>query len=237
MLKAFYKTWRFWFIISLLSIALILAINRYQLNQKLKVERLRTKLSSDLHDEVSGLLSGIAMQSELLEIMTTDEKNKSKLGSIAKVSRSAMSRMSDVIWSIDARKDTVGDLLTRMSEHAMDILNPLNIEWKIAVENIDKKNKIPVLLRENLYFIYKEAINNIGKHSAANQVHISFGNYDKQFKMTIHNNGAAKVVPQKSHKKGQGTANMKMRADKINATLTKKTTKGYTVVLTRKPFA
>lgn len=236
-LKVFYMTWQFWLLASLLLGILIHVFNKYQLNQKLKVERLRTKLSSDLHDEVSGLLSGIAMQSELLEMVTTDEKTKPKLGGIAKVSRSAMSRMSDVIWSIDSRKDKVTDLLERMSGHAMDILSPLDIEWKLEVTNIDEQRKMPVLLRENIYFIFKEAINNIGKHAETTKVHISFSNHHKQFKMTIHNNGEAKVVVNKSHKKGQGTANMIMRAQKIDASLTKDNSDGYTVTLTRKAFA
>jgi len=188
-LKAFYKTWQFWLLISVLTGVLMQAFNHYQLNQKLKVERLRTKLSSDLHDEVSGLLSGIAMQSELLEMVTSDEQNKSKLGSIAKVSRSAMSRMSDVIWSIDSRKDKVSDLIERMSEHARDILSPLDIDWKLKTENMEEQRKMPVLLRENLYFIFKEAINNIGKHAETTKVSINLGNHNKQFEMTIYNNG------------------------------------------------
>ncbi len=236
-LKVFYKTWQFWLLVSFLIGVLIHVINRYQLKQKLNVERLRTKLSSDLHDEVSGLLSGIAMQSELLEMMTSDEKNKAKLGNIAKVSRSAMSRMSDVIWSIDSRRDKVSDLLVRMSEHAMDILDPLNIEWKIETINIKEEQKMPVLLRENLYFIFKEAINNIGKHADTTKVHISFGNQNKQFKMSIHNNGQAKKIDNKTHKKGQGSENMLMRAKKIDAKLSKETSDGYTIMLTRKPFA
>ena len=236
-LEAFYKRWQFWLLISLLLGVILQVFNEYQLEQKLKVERIRTKLSSDLHDEVSGLLSGIAMQSELLEMVTSDTKNKPKLNTITKISRSAMGRMSDVIWSIDSRNDKVEDLIARMSEHAMDILDPLEISWKSTINNLNRNKKMPVLLRENLYFIYKEAINNIGKHTDATIVNISLANENKQFILTIHNNGKAKASIDKSNKQGQGTANMKMRAEKIGATLTRQTTNGFTVQLTMPSFA
>ncbi len=236
-LEAFHNTWQFWLLISLILGGMLQVFNEYQLKQKIKVERIRTKLSSDLHDEVSGLLSGIAMQSELLEMVTSDFKNKPKLNTITKISRSAMSRMSDVIWSIDSRNDKVEDLIARMSEHAMDILNPLDISWQLKVEKTNPKKKMPVLLRENLYFIYKEAINNIGKHANATSVTIQFGNENKVFRLVIHNNGQPKPLSDKSKKQGQGTANMKMRAEKIGATLTLSDAVGFTVKLTMPSFA
>ncbi len=53
------------------------------------MERLRTKISSDLHDDVGGLLSGLAMQTELLEY-TAAEKDKPKLKRISDMSRNPM---------------------------------------------------------------------------------------------------------------------------------------------------
>lgn len=236
-LQAFYKTWQFWLIVSLILGGLLQWFNDYQLKQKLQVERIRTKLSSDLHDEVSGLLSGIAMQSELLAMTTSDTPNKPKLNKITKISRAAMGRMSDVIWSIDSRKDSVEDLLDRMSEHAMDILDPLEINWELIVSNINRKKKMPVLLRENLYFIYKEAINNIGKHAETSNVTIKFVKERKQFILSVHNDGQPKQLVDKSNKKGQGTNNMEMRAKKIGAKLTRQTVNGFTIELCMPPFA
>jgi streptogramin lyase len=65
--KFFYQTPSF-----ILSCVLFLGliaygIFRYILNQQIRMERLRTKISSDLHDEVSGLLAGIAIQSDIFK--------------------------------------------------------------------------------------------------------------------------------------------------------------------------
>jgi two-component sensor histidine kinase len=232
--QAFHKSWQFWVICMVLLACLIQFFNQYKLEQKIKLERIRTKLSSDLHDEVSGLLAGIAMQSEMLEMQEKEEKNKILLNKIATTSRSAMSRMGDVIWSIDSRKDKIQDLIARMTEHAMDILDPLEIDWEMKVEKINLDKKIPFLLRQNLYFIFKEAINNIGKHANPNKVLIKIGHEKHHFVLSIFNDGEKKIDMRKSNKTGQGLLNMEMRAKKIDAHLERNLEGGYGIILKRK---
>ena len=118
----FYKTWWFYLLATIFIGGLAWAVFHYLLEQRLKVERIRMKLSSDLHDEMSGLLSGIAMQTDILQMMTADAESQSRLKIIGEVSRKAMSKMSDVIWSIDSRKDRITDLIQRMQEHADEML-------------------------------------------------------------------------------------------------------------------
>ncbi|MCB0595661.1 MAG: hypothetical protein H6557_03435 [Lewinellaceae bacterium] len=240
MKPAFVQT--IWFILLCIvagsAIAYVIFQNR--LEQRLQVERLRTKLSSDLHDELSGLLSGIAMQTDVLQMQAADEKIQERLKQIGDVSRRAMSKMSDVIWSIDSRKDKVEDLLHRMREHADEMLVPLDIVYQMHISKIDRQKKIPVTLRQNLYFIVKEAINNIAKHSSGNKVNITLKNEGPDFVMIIRDNGGPSPGRGKLNgkKTGQGLANLAMRAQRIKADLDiEQGEEGYTVRLRRKKFA
>lgn len=238
--QIFYKT--SWFILTLaVSVAaLIYFLVNYRLNQKLKVERLRTKLSSDLHDELSGLLSGIAMQTDVLQMTAKDQHSMDRLKNIGEVSRMAMSKMSDVIWSIDSRKDKVDDLIQRMQEHANEILSPLNISYEFKIGKIERQHKMPVNIRQDLYFIYKEAVNNIAKHSNASKAEIHFGNVESHFEMLVKDNGPLENgVPKAkiTSKTGQGLTNLKMRAQRLKADLQIKRDKGYTIQLSMKKFA
>ncbi len=237
--RSFYQTIWFWLIIVGILSGVAYAAFRYQWEQKLQVERFRTKLSSDLHDELSGLLSGIAMQTDMLQMMTEDETTKSRLRHIGEVSRKAMSKMSDVIWSIDSRKDKMGDLLLRMREHADDILLPLNIKYAFEAKKIDPQHRIPPTTRQELYLIFKESINNIAKHSNANLVNVNLQNSDGFFIMEIQDNG--KGIP-KGHNgngshSGQGLSNIKMRARRISAKVEIIKNQGYTVKLKMRRFA
>jgi ligand-binding sensor domain-containing protein len=210
-----YKRWWFILLVLLLLLGVVFAIFKYQLEQQLQVERFRTKLSSDLHDEVSGLLSGIAMQTDVLQMLVKDE-----------------------IWSIDSRKDKIEDFINRMQEHADDILLPLNIHYDLHIGQIDMSQKIPVGIRQDLYFIYKESINNVAKHSNASRVNIELGNVGYHFEMLIKDNGNGQNEAKMngSNKKGQGISNLKMRAKRIQADLILENNRGYTVQLKMKKF-
>ncbi len=237
--KFFYQ--QAWFIILFIILLGLVAygIFRYILNQQIRLERLRTKISSDLHDEVSGLLAGIAIQSDILKLKSRDEDHKNKLRQIGEVSRKAISKMGDVIWSIDSRNDRVEDLLQRMKEHLMEVLNPKDIAYYIETQKINPKAKIPVNVRQDLYLIFKEAINNIAKHSDASEVTVRLSTEGKSFKMMVQDNGSSKIGHKngKFHrKKGQGMANMRMRAHRLKGDLVISNRKGYMINLSIKKF-
>lgn len=228
----FYNTIIFYFIFFVLLGGVIYAAMRYRLMQQLKMERIRTQLASNIHDEVSGLLAGIALQSDVLQWDVTEPTIIEKLKVVAEVSRKAMSKLHDVIWSADARRDHVEDLLIRMQEHAYDVLTPLNITYEIKIVNINRQALIPVPIRPDLYFIFKEAINNVAKHVKEGNVVVHLRNEGSFFIMDIIDNGA--IPPQENQSSGQGLKNMMMRAKRIKATLTTAWNDGFQVTLKMK---
>lgn len=222
------------FILSLLGFVL-----RAKLLERLRSEQLRTQLSSDIHDEVSGLLAGITLQAELLKNYTEDAKLQSRLHTVGEAGRSAMSKMSDVIWSIDSRRDTLGDLLQRMQEHADEVLLPLEIRYDFKATGFDESKSVQGNVRQDVYFIFKEAINNIARHSNATRVDIRLEQSAAGFEIYIKDNGT-KVEDDAStasstslgtrvraKKKGQGKDNMRMRATRLKGVLEMKDEEGY----------
>lgn len=235
----FERTW-FLVLISLVFAGLIMAFLQMRSQERLRNEKLRTQLSSDIHDEVSGLLAGITLQSELLQSYTDDDLVKKRLIGVGEAGRKAMSKMSDVIWSIDSRRDTIGDLLQRMQEHADDMLLPLDIRYSFKIDGLsDKSRKLIGSKRQDLYFIYKEAINNIARHSNASKASIFIGNRGAEFEMVIKDNGTSgkEIDVKKSAKSGQGLANLQMRAKRLDATIEVSKKAGYAIHLRMKRFA
>ena len=239
-----------WFqILIILAFAgMIIWIFQSKLHERLRNEKLRTQLSSDIHDEVSGLLAGITLQAELLKGRTDDATMQSKLDRVGEAGRAAMSKMSDVIWSIDSRRDTIGNLLQRMQEHADEVLLPIDIRYDFTDKGVDAKRQLSGNIRQDLYFIYKEAINNIARHSNATKVDIELTQSGQVFELFIRDNGykevdiieqgggAADVKARATHrvrreKTGQGKDNMRMRAGRLGGELTIDDREGYTLVL------
>lgn len=230
----FYQTWWFYLACLCLISGIIYGFFKYRIAQILKVERLRTRIASDLHDDVGGILSGLAMQSEILEL-TAKEEEKEKLRQIADMSRSAMSGMRDTVWAIDSRKDKFEDLIDRMREHAEEVLTPKDFRFDINENQISMTLDLPPLIRQNIYLIYKEAITNIAKHSNGDFVDIDIEMDKSNFEMHIHDNGK---FENKSYKTtGLGLSNMKMRAKNLDGELRINTDAGYEITLKIPSFA
>lgn len=67
-------------------------------------------------------------------------------------------------------------------------------------------------VKENLYLIFKEAVNNIAKYSNGNKVDITMYSSNSDFKFTIHDNGDSGKSGKKT---GHGLRNMEMRAQRM----------------------
>ncbi len=229
----FYKTWWFYLLVLGLVGGIGYRISRYRHHRLLEMERMRTRIASDLHDEVGSMLSGLSMQAELLEMNAT-EKDRPRIEHIGDISRSAVSKMRDLVWSIDSRRDKMKNLLERMQEQATDLLQPQDISCHFKLGELPLEKKLPVDLRQHLFLIFKEALTNITRHSNASEVTVRFGNFNGRFVMSIHDNGD---LPQKDRvSTGLGLSNMEMRAGKLGAKLEVERSGGFTILLSMKPL-
>ncbi|MBI5856712.1 MAG: hypothetical protein HZB42_03595 [Sphingobacteriales bacterium] len=232
MKQVWYK--KSWVIVlfSLLAVAAIIGFLRFRFNQKIKRQKdladLRTKISSDLHDDVGTILSGLAMQSQMLTYSAKEEQKES-LNEISNMSRDAMEQMRDTVWAMDSRKDKYENLIDRMRAYAEKNLSMKNLTHEFIIENVDSKKFINPEKRQTIYLIFKEAITNILKHSDGNHVAIHFTGEKNKLRLSVHDNGSKKPA---SHSDGLGLSNMKMRAEKIGVTLNVKHNEGFIIELT-----
>ncbi len=229
--QIFFKTW--WFISGLILLigAMVYAFARYRLQRLLEMERMRTRIAGDLHDEVGSMLSGLAMQAEIMELDQgkTDAK---RLHRISEISRLTLSKMRDVVWSIDSRRDQVKDLLDRMRENAEEMLTPRDIIFRFDLGELPLEKKLPVDERQHLFLFYKEAITNVAKHANATTVTIRFGQYGDHFELSVHDNGTYATTNTPSS--GFGMQNLEMRAKKLGAAFLLNKVDGFKVGLRMK---
>jgi signal transduction histidine kinase len=227
---AFYQTWLFKGLIFLMIFAVAYFFWRAKLAKIRREHQLRTAIASDLHDEIGSALTRISISSELLSMQ--DHNESPVLERISTDSKKAIASISDIIWSIDARNDNFEDLVLRMREHASNMLDSPAYEMSFVTAGLESIHSIPQVLRQNLYLIFKEAINNIARHSSAGKVLIELKNTSRSFSMTIKND-MKKADHRASDHTGQGLRNMQMRAKRMNAQLdTRQTGSGFELTMT-----
>lgn len=201
-----------------------------KLARRQELELLRVKISSDLHDDVGSILTGIAMQSEVMSLGKNEEEKK-PLSELSGMSRDAMDRMRDIVWALDSRKDKYENLIDRMRSFIRQSLGKKNIAHDFKLINIDASKFLNPNIRQQLYLIFKEAITNIVKHSDGTEVVITLAQDKEEFILIIHDNGSEKPL---ENSDGLGTQNMKMRAEDIGGSFKFSYQNGYRVAISVK---
>ncbi len=213
----YWRTWWFSALVVLAGLGLLIVLYRYRVRHLVEIERMRIRIASDLHDDIGSGLTRIAVQSEIIQNTVDPSLVRSASGRIGAASREIIATMSDVIWSIDARNDTWQDLLDRMRDCGTEIFAGTSTELTINEKGIDRKQSIPVDVRQNLYMIFKEALSNCARHAEARHVTVNMEQSGGWFSLSIADDG--KGMGSQARQGGQGLRNMRMRADRIRATL------------------
>ncbi|HEX6981222.1 MAG TPA: two-component regulator propeller domain-containing protein [Balneolaceae bacterium] len=223
-LAPFWLQWWFLCLIFLVLLGIIWFIyNYYRARKMIEIERMRVRIASDLHDDVGSALTEIALQSDFLQTMNVADNLQDSLRQIGSQSRKIVSSLDDIVWSIDARNDTMGDLTDRMQDYVNNVLHRKEVIYHF---NGNMQEKLDVSLKENLYLIFKEAINNIAKHSDADKVDVTLSTNGTGFLMSIKDNGKNHENIRKS---GQGLRNMNMRAKRVDASINFNNSNGFEV--------
>ncbi len=216
------------FLLGLFYLGYLYFVAQSKRKQRKQREDFRSKLSSDLHDDVGTILTGLAMQTELLSQFVPD-KLKSNVDNLASMSRDAMGKMRDTVWAIDSRKDTIDDLVHRMIDFAEENLLTKDIQLKFNTNLYEKDVKIEPVIRQNVYLIFKEAVTNILKHSNASIVKVDLISSKSQLDLSIHDNGSFDETKIKTS--GTGTSNMKMRTENLEGYFKLLKSDGFKIML------
>ncbi len=232
-----------WFIAGCISLVLVFfyGLYRYQLAQYRKSQALRTQIAADLHDEMGALLSRLTFQSEMVKYVSSTRVTQI-LQDIASTSRYALDMMRDIVWSIDARNDANENIILRMEKQLEEMLSPVGIHYTIDSRAVMSYHPILPEVRQDIFFIFKEAITNTVRHGKPRQVAVRLQHNYSFFQLEIKELYAEKdlLLPieefgAKSKKSGSGLQNMHFRAERIKAELSiTPSGSGYTVLLTKK---
>jgi two-component sensor histidine kinase len=223
----FWKTW--WFIVLLImaiggGIAFLI-VNRVR--QLLAIERLRSKIAADLHDDIGAGLTEISIMGEVITQKLPPESRRLILPEAEKIGETArglVSSMSDIVWLVDPRRDSLYDLVSRLGDSFKETMNTLNIQFK--TENLQslKSVRLKMEYRQHLLLIFKEAINNSLKYSGCSEISLSVDLRGKMLDMCLIDNGRGFEI--EDEPAGNGLKNMKERADRIGGVLVIRSSSG-----------
>jgi two-component system sensor histidine kinase UhpB len=188
-------------------------------NRIMAVSEERNRIASDLHDDIGASLSSIRIYSGAASKKFNDDPEEAQrlIERINNSSSGMMDRMSDIVWSINPKNDNVESILFRMKSQAGEVLAPLEVDVEYAIDKEAESIQPSMTARRNIYLVFKEAINNIAKYSAATHVWVELNVKQGMLHLIIRDNGAGFEVSQS--KSGNGLSSMRQRAESLGGTL------------------
>ena len=205
-----------WFL-TLVALAVALmayTVYRYRVARLLEMANMRTRIATDLHDDIGANLTRIALLSEVARKGTQDD---GPLASIARIARESVSSMSDIVWAINPKRENLIDLTRRMRQHADEIFTQRGIELRFTAPDATDSRKLGVDVRRDLLLIFKEAVNNAARHSHCSVVDIELKAEGSRLVLTVADNGEG--FDKSTESEGQGLTSMQRRAQRLKGIL------------------
>ena len=218
-LPHFYQRWWFIALVALVIGMIAYALYRYRVARLLEVANIRTRIATDLHDDIGANLTRISILSEVAKqrFGNGDEPDKNPLTSIARIARESVSSMGDIVWAVNPERDHLRDLISKLRRHAEEVFSLRDIELHFRAPSAKESRRVGVALRRDLLLIFKEAINNVARHSNCSRVDIDLQIEGSRLLFKIVDNGVGFDTSIASE--GHGLQSMRRRAEFLGGTL------------------
>lgn len=215
----FYTTWWFILIAAVLIIGSALYLVTLKVRHMIVIEKLKSGLAADLHDNIGAGLTEISILSELAanDAIKYSETSHANIKKISERARQLVDSMSDIVWFINPSRDSLYDLAIRLKDSYGDTLYQMGIQFKTI--NLDKlKNvKLPMDYKQNLFLIFKESLNNAIKHGRCGKIIFETDMKNGYLILSLSDDGIGFDLNEETA--GNGIHNIKKRAEEIGGKL------------------
>jgi len=175
----------------------VLGETRRRLRRKLErlerqrtVERERTRIAQDIHDDLGASLTRITMLSQTAR---KDLENPAAVGQhlarIEGTARELTRAMDETVWAINPRHDTLDSLAGYLVRFAQDFLGPAGIRCRVDVPLALPGWPLGAELRHNVFLAFKEAIHNAVRHAGSHEVRIALHPRPDGFELVVEDDG------------------------------------------------
>ncbi len=240
-----WQTWWFRFLsITIIFLAIAFGIRSYirrklereriLMEKKQAVEKERSRIATDMHDDLGAGLSRIKFLSETIGMKRQLQQPVDEdITSISGYATEMIGKMGEIVWALNEKNDSLSDLLAYSRSYAAEYLLENGISCKVNAPPEFSSSFVSGEFRRNVYLVIKEALHNIVKHSRADKVIIDI-QADKQLVISIVDNGIG-FDRANARAFSNGLNNMKKRMEEIQGRLEIIRNNGTTVILSA-PF-
>ena len=167
--------WQRWWFVTLAALGagpMAYAVYGYRVARLLEMADMRTRIATDLHDDIGANLTRIALLSEVRTAQGGRRtRSRSRCGPliIARIARESVSSMSDIVWAINPARDSLLDLTRGCASTPMSSSRCATSSLRFYAPGAADSLRLGVDVRRDLLLIFKEAVNNSARHSGCSR--------------------------------------------------------------------
>lgn len=183
-----------------------------------EAERVRTRIASDIHDEIGSELTKITFMGRELERSVVDDPGASgQLASrIRMLSTEVGAKLGEVVWAVDPANEHVRDLVAQVHAHAQRMSAGTGIAVDLDLEHSGENRALDPASKRDLHLLIKEALHNALKHAGATRITVSLHTTPAGYGFRIQDDGQG-FDPGTVREGGNGLRNMRQRAERLKA--------------------
>ena len=196
----------------------IIGLQKKDYENALALQRERQRISSEVHDDLGASISGIKLQTEMLSRKVTDQPVFKEIDAIHDAITDISTQVRLIIWSLDVENDEVSSLVNFIQKQTTKIFDLCDIQLHENISVGESTIAISGEKRRQVYLLVKEALNNIIKHSNAQNAFLAISLYKDRLHINIRDDGKGFVPDVRKHET-MGIRNIYARAKRLNADL------------------
>ena len=160
------------------------------LEQQHAVEKERTRIAKDMHDEIGAKLTKISFLSGLAKRDIVDPKKAAvEVDRISQTTREVLRGLDEIVWAVSPKNDTLDNLATYICQHAGEFFQDTGIQCHLEMPHSFPAYPLSTEVRHNLFLAVKEALTNILKHAQATEARIHMSIDSTTCEITVSDNG------------------------------------------------
>jgi len=221
-------------------VVLLVAAYRLRVAYLVGLERQRTRIAMDLHDEVgSGLASVAILSGVLADDRLTATEARGAAGDIARTAEELGDSLADIVWSLQPGEVTLETLAARLAEQGARLFADGNTRFNAPLPAEYPHVPLDLSLLRTVLLVGLEALHNASKYAQATNVTLALQPEDDAWVLEITDDGVgmspedlararggtAAVGGSGRHGGGHGLPGMRRRAEESGATLTIESTR------------
>jgi len=193
--------------------------------QESALERERTRISRDIHDDLGARLTKIGMLTAQAERQSQRGGAPPQLRDIALTAREMVEAMDATVWAVNPRNDTFNHLANYLVHYTEEFFRHSEVACQLDLPTELPDWPVSAEARHNVFLVVKEAMNNVARHAAASEVRLELKLKGATLSVAVRDNGRG-FDPHEPAGRGNGLRNMAQRLQQLGGRLRIESTPG-----------